>query len=97
MKKMILEIIDDHSGGIKFTELICDVTEYLCKEKKSISPDLSDILEQVISEMSELKILDYGMIMGDTIRHKMFVYRPLDNGINLFVKEVNKALNKEKK
>ena len=32
LKKKILEIVNDHSGGIKFTDIVCEVTEWFCSQ-----------------------------------------------------------------
>ena len=65
------KIIEDHSGGVKFIELIADMVadKYLGPEE--VDPDE---IENVIREMEDVKILDY--VWKSMNRAKMFVYTP---------------------
>jgi len=87
LQKKILDIVDAHSGGIKFTELVTEViSQYYIDNyqagllPESAIPKPAEIYRQVesaVRDCNELNILEYGMLMGDTTRTKMFVCRPL--------------------
>jgi len=62
----ILEILDYHSGGIKFTELIVDLA--------ARHPVDIDDVEAVIRESKDIKILNYTWL--SVKRAKMFIYTP---------------------
>ena len=73
----ILNIVNDNSGGIKFTELITILlTNYRHNLDGWQNDDnldkLSDIIEKIIRESSDMKILNYTWILMK--RTKMFVY-----------------------
>jgi hypothetical protein len=71
IKNAARKIIEDHSGGVKFIELIADMVtdKYLGPEE--VDPDE---IENVIREMEDVKILDY--VWKSMNRAKMFVYTP---------------------
>lgn len=67
-----LEIVKDHSGGIKFTELL---TLILSKNKSaSQTSNFPDKLEIILRDSDELKVLDYTHKLLN--RAKMFIYTP---------------------
>lgn len=72
-EELILEIVNQNSGGMKFTKLFTDLLSgaYKAKNEKVIrmSPDE---IEARVRMMSELRILEYSHEM----RVKMFVYTP---------------------
>ena len=82
LKEFILKTVDDHSGGIKFIELI---TILLSNEHDSncTKEDLGEgklfdtkKIFQEIMEIPELDILTYSMQLGkNTFREKYFIYR----------------------
>lgn len=72
----IFRIVEDHSGGMKFTELIA---EFMVKHKEYLSTEqicsLPEILEKVIRDSEgRMKVLDYTWKQMN--RAKMFVYTP---------------------
>jgi len=75
-KKYILEIVEDHSGGLKFTELLFKLFVYFHEKGKSDEIELMtpEFLEKTIKNMKELKILKF--TFKTLKREKMFVYTP---------------------
>jgi len=72
----VARIIDNHSGGMKFTELIVELS---MSKGKYFTPD-PDKVEAAIRADHELDILEYEMRLSETAgRLKMFVHRPLRN------------------
>lgn len=71
---LITKIVNDNSGGIKFTELIVNLIEAISKTDSGYEDDDIDIdsIELIIRESSDLKILDY--TWHELNRSKMFVY-----------------------
>lgn len=68
--EQIERVVDDHSGGIKFTELLTHLQ--VSEEKERIDPE--QVLE-VISHSRRLMALTYYWRMGaDIFREKHFVY-----------------------
>lgn len=69
MREEIIKIIDDNSGGLKFTELFT----HLVIRHKNLDP--ADILK-TIQGIPNLGILEYVMDLGcGTARAKQFIYR----------------------
>jgi hypothetical protein len=68
---LIVKIVDDNSGGIKFTELIATITADNHDSLDNIE-NFPDRLERVIRESKILNVLDY--TFRDLNRCKMFVY-----------------------
>lgn len=68
IESLIMEIVESHSGGIKFTELI---TELVAMGYRPSSPEE---VEEAVKGMSGLKILEYTWHAMN--RTKMFVYTP---------------------
>lgn len=67
----ILKIIDDHSGGMKFLELLTELIS------RAAHKDPEGIL-RLCKKHPKLKVLEYSMILGPKmVRVKYFVYRPL--------------------
>jgi hypothetical protein len=69
-----LAIVEDASGGIKFTELVCQFVSLHGRDPDFESYDFVTRLEIIIRSSSELKILDYTFHALN--RQKMFVYTP---------------------
>jgi len=69
VENAIRNIVNEHSGGVKFTELIVEIVS-----KKYLDIKNPDEIEKVIREMEDVKILDYTWKSID--RAKMFVYTP---------------------
>jgi len=77
LRAMILFVVESHSGGIKFTELIAELVALAQKEealKNSIHEDFPVLVENMIGEIEELKVLKY--TWKTLNRSKMFVYTP---------------------
>lgn len=74
LEKTVLDIVNDHSGGIKFTELISIIVAKNEEEHLGldIDNDFPTVLENTIRASSKLKILDY--TWQPMSRAKMFVY-----------------------
>lgn len=72
LQNVVVEILDEHSGGLKMMELVAELS------RRSIVPD-PERLETEIEEIPSVKILSYrGPDMGEHgIRVKQFVYRKL--------------------
>ncbi len=66
--EIIKRIVNDNSGGIKFTKLLVELAVGM-----KIDPDVA---EQAIRDCPDLDILDYSWDMGEMKRAKMFVYTP---------------------
>jgi hypothetical protein len=77
LQQRIVEIVRDHSGGIKFLELVLDLAELDVDFRKeySFNPDrfIYDV-EWYCRNTESLKVLDYTMTSMN--RAKMFVYTP---------------------
>lgn len=90
-EELILSIIHDHSGGIKFLELL---TEVVCRGMKgaveeisnlllvdSESSPVADALDGKLEEMrrsGQIGLLDYAYPLGGgQVRGKTFVYLPI--------------------
>lgn len=69
----ILEIVNQHSGGIKFTELIVHLTKWVYESKLKLSLDPEYIIS-VIKATSGLEILHYTWKQCN--REKLFIYTP---------------------
>lgn len=72
IKDGVRRILDEHSGGIKFTELIVDLITYRHLESNEVDPD--EIEEVIRWGMEDVNILDY--VWKSMNRAKMFVYTP---------------------
>jgi hypothetical protein len=84
LKDVIREIVEDHSGGLKFTELVSITVSKVCENNAPnerppttlrllIHKDWPDILERLCREDKTLCVLDYAW--KNEIA-KMFVYTP---------------------
>lgn len=65
---LVRERLVEHSGGVKFLELLVEVNT------SNIGEVEPEILEQVIRGMTNVRILEYTWYAMN--RHKMFVYTP---------------------
>jgi hypothetical protein len=74
LKSKIRTLITDHSGGMKFTELVTYLTEWVCINKYIIESGFPDYAFYVISKMKDLKVLEY--THKPLRRAKFFVYTP---------------------
>ena len=71
----IFSIVNDESGGIKFTELIVKLCVYAYDNNaKHLIPNNPEIIEETIRKSKVMKILDY--TSNYMCRQKMFVYTP---------------------
>jgi hypothetical protein len=77
---LILRFVEDHSGGIKFTELVHNLmatildpgeAKYIGVTKKQ-KEDFPDRIETLLRKSKEFKILDYTWRSQN--RAKMFIY-----------------------
>jgi len=83
-KKILIDTIhyciNDHSGGLKFTELICEVQSYLHENFPHLSNKIvtmndmpilnySDLLEDICRNDKTLKVLDYTDLLEDICRN----------------------------
>lgn len=67
---LAVEIVQDYSGGIKFTELL---TVILSKDKSASQiANFPDKLEKILRDSDKIKVLDYTHILLN--RAKMFIY-----------------------
>jgi hypothetical protein len=81
LQKRILKIVDEHSGGIKFSELLVEVLHQILSEnsrRKTKKPTPTpELLLYLCRRHPQLKVLEYSWIMGKNLsRAKWFVYRP---------------------
>jgi hypothetical protein len=78
LHELILDIVNDNSGGIKFialmTEVIFRIKEGKANGFREIPDDLDIYMEEIIRESKDMKILDYTWTKMK--RAKMFVYTP---------------------
>jgi hypothetical protein len=79
LNETIRSILDSHSGGIKFIDLVFEIQDFISNEEideKSISDidNLPDIVENLVREDPYLKILEYTWHRCN--KSKMFVYTP---------------------
>ena len=75
-QEIIERIVDDHSGGIKLTELLVAFMTYGSKGFPMRKPGSPDEFLQKIGEIPGLHILRYHMRLGeDAVREKYFIYR----------------------
>lgn len=82
LARHILQIVDEHSGGIKFIELIAQLARQdslsLFKEMtpKQLSAQLEELIVEAVESSPQLGIFEYFMELGnDLLREKMFVHR----------------------
>ena len=68
LKKLILEVVEDSSGGLKFTELL---VKLMLKGGIFESPEE---LERIVRETKGVRVLDY--VWHREKREKMFIYTP---------------------
>lgn len=75
---LIRNIIDDSSGGLKFTELLSKILiayhEGEISFEESDLNNLSELIEACIDQSNDMKILEYSCVPMK--RQKMFVYTP---------------------
>lgn len=76
LKEDIYLIVHNHSGGIKFTELIASLVS-----SKSVNRDSSQFVDDVIDTIADmpnsLKVLKYSWYQTeDSEREKLFIYTP---------------------
>jgi hypothetical protein len=84
LKEFILKRVDDHSGGIKFMELLPDLLTKEFSEEIVITDQIGrkslnvDLIFEMIKQIPGISVLEYGMDLGDnTFREKFFIYRKL--------------------
>jgi len=86
IQNIVLKIVDENSGGIKFLRLSLEVGKELhLMDNPFIEPwndNFPALLLSVIRSMPELKILTYVHKMSQKVeRMKYFIYRPLNTAI----------------
>jgi len=70
--KEIRQIIDAHSGGMKFLELMVD---FYCRTRRFEVPPSE--IEDICRTLDGVKVLEYSCDIGDGMRRaKMFIYTP---------------------
>jgi hypothetical protein len=74
LSKKIHEIVEEHSGGLKFTELMSKVVDWWIFEKGDPNLDLVQKVEKDVRKSKKLKILIYTAHRWN--REKMFIYTP---------------------
>lgn len=74
MEDQILAYVCSHSGGVKFVELIAELTAVACENGETISDSFADEIEAEIRKSSKMRILEF--THTDLNRAKMFVYTP---------------------
>lgn len=67
LEKFIRNIIDENSGGLKYMDLLSQVVRSSHREQ-------ADKLEEIISKMEGIKVLNY--TWHRLSREKMFIYTP---------------------
>jgi len=70
MIETVKKLVDDHSGGMKFTELITELTKIAVQEGWIIG-DSDDILSEII-QCPDLRVLRYFCYKWN--REKCFIY-----------------------
>ena len=73
LKKTMLKIVDQESGGVKGMHLLTDiiVEGYHFED----SDDFYKVLDSVPTEIPELGVLEYYADLGEIKRVKHFIYR----------------------
>lgn len=71
---IILAQVVDHSGGIKFTELLTILTANATENDETLPDNFQDVVENTIRKSDKMKILDYTFTTLNRV--KMFVYTP---------------------
>jgi len=72
LKKLILKIVTDYSGGIKFTELLTEIMKYHYDKEKIKEDIVPDMVMNTIYDIPELKVLEYQYV--PIKRLKYFIY-----------------------
>lgn len=72
--EIVIKIVNDHSGGVKFLELITDMTTKYRENFQPICDNFADRVEEIIRASDKVKILDYTYQALN--RAKMFIYTP---------------------
>ena len=76
LKHEIRELINENSGGIKFTELITELVSRSMEQHGGFDFDPDDI-EKAIEDMDGIEILRYSWHFSTKMsREKMFIYTP---------------------
>lgn len=71
MQQEIKRIVDENSGGLKFTKLI---SEMVAAKEGRVDPD---VLLEMVEGMDELQVLRYSWhLSGELAREKIFIYTP---------------------
>lgn len=74
--RLIKSIVEDNSGGLKFIDLLLDITIIIKKDKKEIEVSkLADLIENLIrnNKIKNIHILDYEWNVFQEYG-KMFIY-----------------------
>ena len=77
LSQLILQIVDNNSGGIKFIALITALIERDARCRAfTDAKQFEDLVFSTVESTPELDILEYSMVLGDNLfREKMFIYR----------------------
>lgn len=70
IKNLVIRILSENSGGVKFNELMVEYVSYCCENK--INPMNPDELLQQIKEIEGIGVLEY--VYKEIQRLKYFVY-----------------------
>jgi hypothetical protein len=75
LKTKIAALIEDHSGGMKFTDLVSHLTEWAAINEYCFDRDFVDRVSTLVHrEMKGIKVLSY--TYRPIKREKLFVYTP---------------------
>ena len=78
LKKQIVQIVDEHSGGLKGLELMTALIEKNDGQLPLDGPTFYDEIAKEVETIPELGLLHYGMKLDDEVyREKIFIYRKI--------------------
>jgi hypothetical protein len=73
IQQIIREIVQDHSGGLKFSQLVVLVLDQVHTETgETRFADFVGRLERIVRASLQLAVLEYGYDLGGVWRQKMF-------------------------
>ena len=74
LMKYVVKIVNDNSGGIKFTQLVTELVSTLFENNKNCNIVSAEYIENLIKKSKNLKILTY--TFHSLNREKLFIYTP---------------------
>lgn len=78
LEKDIANIVDAHSGGVKWLEMMTELMVKRGYEMPKDPGELMDLVEPTVAKMSEFGLLKYGYKFEENVmREKWFIYRKL--------------------